>query len=101
MKNTPNWEKEFDERWTNCPNNPTALFGLGDIDAIKSFIRTLISLKEQEVEKGIVKYLDKRMSKLYCTADLLGYHNKNCEGLPCEKSVLQDLKQFLTKEPKI
>ncbi len=60
-------------------------------------IQGQIKRAEQEVKKDIIEYLDRRASKLYCTADGLGYHDKNCEGLPCEKAVLQDLKQFLTK----
>ena len=60
-------------------------------------IKTLLSLKEQEVKEEIIKHLDERINKIYCTADELGYHDKNCEGLPCEKATLQDLKQFLTK----
>jgi hypothetical protein len=52
---------------------------------------------KQEVKKEICEEIEKRMSKLYCTADELGYHDKNCEGLPCEKAVLQDLKQSITQ----
>ena len=39
-------------------------------------------LKQQQQE--IIKLLEKEKDKLYCTAEHLGYHDKNCSGA-CEK----------------
>ena len=47
----------------------------------------------EEIEKD----LKERMIKLYCTADELGYHDKNCEGFPCEKAIIQDFLEDLAK----
>ena len=49
--------------------------------------------KLYDLRTDFVEKLEKRKEKLYCTADELGYHDKNCKGLPCEKAVLSDLIQ--------
>ena len=57
----------------------------GEFQFLCEFIDELL----QEQREDIIKTLKERADKLYCTADHLGYHDKNCEGLPCEKSVLE------------
>lgn len=54
----------------------------------KSVYDKLLQAQKEE----IIKIIGKRADKLYCTAEHLGYHDKNCEGLSCEKAVLEDLK---------
>lgn len=59
---------------------------------LKSFLKAKLDQQKQD----LIKKIKERADKLYCTAEHLGYHDKNCEGLPCEKAVLLDIIKFLT-----
>lgn len=48
-------------------------------------------LKELE---GLKEKIKAKANKLYCTAEHLGYHDKNCEGV-CEKTSLKRINSKL------
>lgn len=56
-------------------------------------IAEIMCLRKEERDEIITK-LQKRANKLYCTAEHLGYHDKNCEGA-CEKDGLKDVIKLL------
>ena len=53
---------------------------------IKQFISTLLKAERQ----SIIEMIKKRADKLYCTAEHLGYHDKECDGL-CKKHGLKEV----------
>lgn len=57
---------DFDEKWTNCPNNPTALFGLGDIQEIRLYIRAKIKEAEKEAVNRFIKKQALVVTKFSC-----------------------------------
>ena len=109
---TKNWEKQFDEKFTDKFGNTTKILVwkkrrlsriIPDPGAIKQFISDLLKAEREkgfiagseltgrlatEERAKLVEKIEKKASKLYCTAEHLGYHNKDCDGM-CEKHGLQ------------
>ena len=115
------WEKDITEMWELNRGNSEDVFTLHEF---LEYIRLLLSQVEsqgieEEIKKSnsgrrmfqdgikvggaeeredIIKELKRRIDKLYCTEEELGYHDKNCEG--CEKGALKKLITALEKRGK-
>ena len=90
QKLSQDWRERFDEKIQQLIDSGFRL-GDGRIE-LKSFIEKLLQEEREKIEKMLYREKD----GLYCTADELGYHDKNCDGA-CEKTAIIRIISLLTK----
>ena len=90
QKLSQDWRERFDDQF--IIDKYTGKILITEAEKIKSFIEKLLQEEREKIEKMLYREKD----GLYCTADELGYHDKNCDGA-CEKTAIIRIISLLTK----
>ena len=91
---TPDWMVEFEKEFPKSKQFQHYTQSL-DRDRFKSFISKILTAQREELVEEILEKLLHKNKDYYCTAEQLGYHDKNCNGCEISREQIETLLKSL------